>query len=95
MDGLRDRDIKHFAKTYNLVKQKLLQNIHTWINNRSMPGYLATARTVVLSKDESQFPLEGGVRVIAILPALYKLTETVVHELLLSELLQKAPLHPH
>ena len=58
---------------------------------------MKTAKTIFLSKDEngSQFPKVGDVRIIAVLPAITKLYELVLHEKLLADINARAPLHPH
>lgn len=52
------------------------------------------ARTILLSKDDTEYPQEGDVRVIAILPAITKLYEVFLHKYILEETKEKAPLHP-
>ena len=52
------------------------------------------ARTVFLSKDGTQFPTDGEVRVISILPAITKLYEQFLHREIWKQVLEKHPLHP-
>ena len=64
------KDPKVFRKFQNFLTD--------WLNGSSIPDYIATARTVFLSKDGTPYPVEGDVRVIAILPAITKLYELVL-----------------
>ena len=84
MDGLKDVMIKALVK-HQAFKTKLRLQMQNWLNGESVPAYLTTARTIFLSKEDTPYPSEGNVRIIAILPALTKLYELVLLEKLNKE----------
>ena len=76
LDQLKDHVLRQAIKGSPEVAAKLASSFQKWINGEeTIPAYLKVARTVMLSKSDSQYPPEGDVRVIAILPALTKLYE--------------------
>ena len=77
IDGLKDVQIKVLTR-FEKFSEKMRAQFEEWLNGKNLPQYLITARTVFLSKDGTQYPKEGEVRIIAILPALMKLYELVL-----------------
>ena len=77
IDGLKDVQIKALSR-FEKFAEKMRSQFEDWLNGKNLPAYLTTARTVFLSKDGTQYPKEGDVRIIAILPALMKLYELVL-----------------
>ena len=76
------------------MAEKLAEAFSNWINGKEpIPAYLKVARTVMLSKTDSQYPPEGDVRVIAILPALTKLYEVFLQRELVNNIELHKPLH--
>ena len=86
-DGLPDTILKELGKTKS-IKLKLMDQFNLWARRGFLPGYLTIAKVIPLSKDKdnSQFPAVGDVRTIAVLPALTKLYELCIYQLLLGEI---------
>ena len=76
-DGLPDKWIKN-AEVYEAVKHKLLAVFEGWYNGAEIPRWVKQGRVCVLSKEETQYPRQGRIRTITILPAITKLYELVV-----------------
>ena len=88
VDSLRDVTLLEALKKPS-IKEKIRSKFESWLNQEiDLPQYMKTAKTIFLSKDEhgSQFPKEGEVRIIAVLPAITKLYELVLHDKLLKDL---------
>ncbi len=65
-----------------------------WLNgDEPLPQYMKTARTVFLSKEDTEFPKIGNVRIISILPAITKLWDTILLQKLREEIELRKPLH--
>lgn len=79
-----------------LTVQKKIARIFThWLDGDNIPQYLKCAKVITLSKTDSPCPPVGQIRPIAILPTLYKLFETVVHDRILSSMEElNLNLHP-
>ena len=57
-----------------------------WVNGLPIPAYFTIAKTFLLSKEETPYPKEGNVRIIAVLPAVLKLFEQILLKNLRREL---------
>ena len=64
-----------------------------WVNGLPIPAYFTIAKTFLLSKEETPYPKEGNVRIIAVLPSILKLYEQILLKNLRTELRQTIPLH--
>ena len=76
VDKLADNQLREALMEDVQLRYKIASYFESWINGTTkLPDYMKLARTVMLSKTDSQYPPVGEVRVIAILPALTKLYE--------------------
>ena len=73
---------------------KLSQTFTRWLNDRTQPGYLAEARVIPLSKEETAYPSYGAVRTISILPIISKIYEKVIHERLKNNVKEQGGFNP-
>ena len=93
MDKLKDTHLKLLLKYSEPVKAKLKMLITGWINGLPIPSYFTTAKTFLLSKEDTPYPKEGNVRIIAVLPSVLKLYEQLLLKNLRAELVKTIPLH--
>ena len=94
LDGLGDRHLRDALKQDESLREKTAGLFESWLNgDAAMPPHLKVARTVMLSKDGTQYPLYGEVRVVAILPAVTKLYEQFLHRELWTQVQERHPLH--
>ena len=95
VDGVRDTDLKRAINSNKEFRSKILRLINGWLNGQlSIPPYLSLGRAIFLSKDRTPFPATGNARVIVVSPALTKLYEHVLLNLLKVEVATKMPLSP-
>ena len=80
VDGLRDLVLKHAVKNVVGCKDKLKVVMQQWLNGKPLPRYVTTAKTFFLSKESSEYPETGNVRIISVLPSITKLYELVLLE---------------
>jgi hypothetical protein len=64
------------------MKDHLLEVFQKWYDGKEIPEYIKVGRIFALSKEESEYPTQGKIRTITILPALTKLYELVVLQIL-------------
>ena len=93
-DCLGDRLLHDLIK-HNAVRQKIKCTFAEWLNGARVPAYITTARVIFLSKEQTPYPAEGNVRTIAILPAITKLYELVLHRKLIACIKEHGLLHAH
>ena len=77
LDGLTDLHIKQLRLTKNF-DVTLMDRLNSWLKNCAIPKYVKTARIITLSKDATNFPKYGQIKLIAILPTFYKLFEQII-----------------
>ena len=65
------------ANNCNVVT-RLTECFNLWLSVQRVPNYLKTARMVVLSKSDTNFPNYGDIRPIVILPTIYKVFESII-----------------
>ena len=95
VDGLKDNTLREAIQHSPAVAKKIANIFESWINGEApIPNYVKTARTVFLSKTNSQYPPTGQVRTIAILPAFSKLYEVFLLKEIRSNIDAHHPLHP-
>ena len=81
VDGLSDLVLKRTLGRSWHLRRKVRFVFSNWLNGvEEIPQYLRTARTMFLSKDGTEFPEEGNVRIISMLCATIKLWEHILHE---------------
>lgn len=61
---------------------KLTYSFNKWFATHRVPQYLKTARVVTLSKGINNYPDFGDIRLIAVLPTLYKVYEQIILQLI-------------
>lgn len=94
IDDLHDNNLKSALNGNYEIREKVRSHCEKWFNGiLPLPEYFTKARTVFISKDGTQFPSPGEVRIISMLTAIAKLWESIVHILLFREIYRKAPLH--
>ena len=75
------------------MREKTRMQFEKWINGaEELPQYLKTAKTMFLSKEDSEFPEVGNVRIISMLCATIKLWEQILHTKLKEDIAIKAPI---
>ena len=93
VDGLADTMLKNVLKDFIQVREKTRLQFEKWINGaEELPQYLKTAKTMFLSKEDSEFPEVGNVRIISMLCATVKLWEQILHTKLKEDIAIKAPI---
>ena len=93
-DGLSDLHLK-LVQTNPIILLKLQQVFNFWFNSGKIPHYAKSARVVPLSKEDTEYPQYSKIRPICVLPAVYKLYERCVLQLLNIELeIDHLKLHP-
>ena len=94
-DGLADRQLKAVLRQRPDIREKLRGYYERWLNGETqLPLYMKTARTMFLSKDDTAYPPVGQIRIIAMLNAVTKLWEHLLHIALRDEIESHMPLHP-
>ena len=78
VDMLHDNTLKAAIRQSLPLKTKIAQVFERWINGEQIPEYITTAKTFVLSKEKSQFPKQGNVRIISVLSSMMKLYELII-----------------
>ena len=95
-DALSDKRLKAILLRNRIIADKVKDHFEHWFNGTlDFPKYLKTARTMFLSKDDTEYPEIGNVRIISMLSAVVKLWEQVLHTKLRKEIEEKMPLHVH
>ena len=91
VDYLTDSHIRKLAVNVE-IRDKLRHTLEKWLQSAQIPQYCKQALIISLSKEESQYPTQGNVRPIAIVPTVTKLYETIILGKLYQELQQLKPL---
>ena len=77
-DQLRDTHLRNLAKEPE-VKTHMTNELNRWFAAGKVPSYANRAIVIPLSKQDTEYPELGKVRPIAVLPAVFKLYETLIH----------------
>ena len=85
--------MKLLLKVSEPFKTKMKNLCTGWINGLPLPAYFTMAKTFLLSKEDTPYPKEGNVRIIAVLPSILKFYEQLLLKNLRSELVRTTPLH--
>ena len=93
VDKLKDTHLKFLLNASEPVRQKIKNLCTGWINGLPLPEYFTIAKTFLLSKEDTPFPKQGNVRIIAVLPSILKFYEQLLLKNLRSELERTTPLH--
>lgn len=85
LDGLADVHIKN-PQISESAQEKLISVFNDWYSGTSLPEYCRTGRIFCLSKELTEYPSVGAIRTISILPAVTKLYELMLIQLLKADI---------